>query len=40
MIPYDFTSQKIELVEILSAVTGLDVDKVGMSLREKGDNNE
>ena len=40
IIPYDFTSQKIELVEILSAVTGLDVDKVGMSLREKGDNNE
>ncbi|MEE3134326.1 MAG: ABC transporter ATP-binding protein [Candidatus Thermoplasmatota archaeon] len=40
IIPFDFTSQKIELVEILSAVTGLDVDKVGMSLREKGDNNE
>ena len=35
IIPFDFTSQKIELVEILSAVTGLDVDKVGMSLREK-----
>ena len=34
-IPFDFRSQKIELVEILSAVTGLDVDKVGMSLREK-----
>ncbi|MED5485659.1 MAG: ABC transporter ATP-binding protein, partial [Candidatus Thermoplasmatota archaeon] len=40
IIPFDFTSQKIELVEILSAVTGLDVDKIGMSLREKGDNNE
>ena len=40
-IPFDFTSQKIELVEILSAVTGLDVEKVGMSLREKkGDANE
>ncbi|MBK00131.1 MAG: hypothetical protein CMB48_04075 [Euryarchaeota archaeon] len=33
--PFDFRSQKIELVEILSAVTGLDVDKVGMSLRRK-----
>ena len=31
-IPYDFTSQKIELVEILAAVTGLDVDEIGMSL--------
>ncbi len=35
LIPYEFTSQKINLVEILSAVTGLDVDKIGMSLREK-----
>jgi len=33
--PFDFRSQKIELVEILSAVTGLDVEKVGMSLRRK-----
>ena len=41
IIPFDFTSQKIELVEILSAVTGLDIDKIGMSLREKkGDNHE
>tara|TARA_B100001559_G_C16482912_1_gene614645 strand:+ start:1015 stop:2043 length:1029 start_codon:yes stop_codon:yes gene_type:complete len=35
IIPFDFRSQKIELVEILSAVTGLDVEKVGMSLRGK-----
>ncbi|HJM45192.1 MAG TPA: ABC transporter ATP-binding protein [Candidatus Poseidoniaceae archaeon] len=35
LIPFDFTSPKIELVEILAAVTGLDVDKIGMSIQRK-----
>ena len=33
LVPFDFTSPQVELVEILSAVTGLDVDKVGMSIQ-------